>query len=205
MRGQTGVTVFEGARLITGDGSPVENSAFIVENDRFTSVAAQDVQVPAGAARVELTGKTVMPTKVDLHGHIGYQNVCRRHDVEGVLHARESHRPSANGSRTTGSARSSASATSSSRSDLRGGRTNWGDVPLRVREEIIPGAALFRTAGPGIAWPGAGPRATRPEPTCRIRSSTVEEARQAVQDYVAHEAGRSSRSGWTTGAARKRR
>ena len=35
----TGVTVFEGARLITADGSaPIENSAFIVANDTFTAV-----------------------------------------------------------------------------------------------------------------------------------------------------------------------
>ncbi len=35
----TGVTVFEGARLITGDGSaPIENSAFVVENNQFTRV-----------------------------------------------------------------------------------------------------------------------------------------------------------------------
>src|SRR4029078_10941999 len=71
------VTVFEGARLITGDGSaPLENSAFVVDGNRFTSVGRRgDVQVPAGAAHVDLTGKTVMPTMVDLHGHIGYQNV----------------------------------------------------------------------------------------------------------------------------------
>jgi hypothetical protein len=42
------------------------------------------------------------------------------------------------------------------RSDLHGGRTNWGDVPLRVREEVVPNAALFRTAGVGMAYPGAG-------------------------------------------------
>ena len=74
----TGVTVFEGARLITGDGSaPIENSAFIVENNQFTQVGRRgEVQVPAGAARVDLTGKTVMPTMVDLHGHVGFQNVA---------------------------------------------------------------------------------------------------------------------------------
>ena len=75
VHGQTatpGVTVFEGARLITGDGgAPIENSAFIVQNDRFTQVGRRgDLQVPAGAARVDLTGKTVMPAKVDLHGHV---------------------------------------------------------------------------------------------------------------------------------------
>ena len=52
-----GVTVFEGARLIVGDGSqPVEDSAFIVQNNRFTSVGRRgQIKVPAGEAysRVE--------------------------------------------------------------------------------------------------------------------------------------------------------
>src|SRR6267378_7883366 len=75
--GTTGVTVFEGARLITGDGSaPTESSAFIVENNQFTGVGRKgELRVPAGAARVDLTGKTVMPAKVDMHGHLGYENV----------------------------------------------------------------------------------------------------------------------------------
>jgi imidazolonepropionase-like amidohydrolase len=76
------VTVFEGARLITGDGSaPIENSAFIVEDTQFTSVGRRGaLKIPNGAARIDLTGKTVMPTKVDLHGHIGFQ-----HDVDGTM------------------------------------------------------------------------------------------------------------------------
>src|SRR5262245_44085266 len=71
-RGVTGVAVFEGARLITGDGSaPIENSVFVVENGKFSRVGrAGVVQIPAGAVRVNLAGKTVMPSKVDLHGHI---------------------------------------------------------------------------------------------------------------------------------------
>ena len=74
----TGGTVFEGARRITGDGSaPIENSEFIVDHNQFTQVGRRgEVQVPAGAARVDLTGKTVMPTMVDLHGHVGFQNVA---------------------------------------------------------------------------------------------------------------------------------
>src|SRR5882762_11233667 len=72
------ITVFEGARLIAGDGSaPIEDSAFIVENNQFTYVGRRaDANVPAGATRVDLTGKTVMPTMVDLHGHIGFQNIA---------------------------------------------------------------------------------------------------------------------------------
>src|SRR5262245_7613768 len=73
-----GVTAYEGGRLITGDGSPpIENSVFIVDNNHFAAVGRRgEVPIPAGAARVDLTGKTVMPTMVDLHGHIGFQNVA---------------------------------------------------------------------------------------------------------------------------------
>ena len=81
-RGPGSVTIFEGARLIAGDGAaPIENSAFIVENTQFTRVGRRrQLQAPPGAARVDLTGKTVMPAKVDLHGHIGYQ-----HDADGTM------------------------------------------------------------------------------------------------------------------------
>jgi imidazolonepropionase-like amidohydrolase len=67
------VTVFEGARLIVGDGSVIENAAFVVENGRVTAVGRNgQVAVPAGAARVDLSGKTVMPAIVDAHGHPGF-------------------------------------------------------------------------------------------------------------------------------------
>src|SRR5258707_1180725 len=70
--------VYEGARLITGDGrAPIENSAFVVQNDRFTQVGRKGtVKGPAGATHVDLTGKTVMPGKVDTHGHFGFQHVA---------------------------------------------------------------------------------------------------------------------------------
>ena len=48
------VTVFEGARLITGDASaPIDNSAFVVEGGRFTQVgrAGQGELLSAGARR----------------------------------------------------------------------------------------------------------------------------------------------------------
>src|SRR5205823_12721535 len=53
-------TVFEGARVITGEGGAIENAAFVIENGRFTMVGRRaDVTPPAGAARVDLAGKTV--------------------------------------------------------------------------------------------------------------------------------------------------
>jgi imidazolonepropionase-like amidohydrolase len=186
--GQAGaatVTIFEGARLITGDGStPIENSAFVVERDRFTRVGRKgELPAPAAAMRVDLTGKTVMPAKVDLHGHIGYQ-----HDVDGTM-AKEYFTRENLIDHLERLAYYGFSAVVSvgdlvDRSDLHGGRTHWGDVPLRVRNEIIPGAALFRTTGPGIAWPGSGANGHPSRMDVPYPVTTVDEARQAVRDYA---------------------
>ncbi|MGD9906139.1 MAG: amidohydrolase family protein [Vicinamibacterales bacterium] len=66
-------TVFEGARVIVGDGSaPIENATVVVSGGRITQVGpAASVTAPAGATRVDLAGKTVMPTIVDTHVHLG--------------------------------------------------------------------------------------------------------------------------------------
>ena len=90
-----GITLFEGARLIVGDGmAPIESSAFLVENNRFTRVGRKgEIQAPAGAARVDLTGKTVIPALVDAHSHIGYmknltsgpQNYTRENILDHML------------------------------------------------------------------------------------------------------------------------
>ena len=68
-------TVYEGARLIDGNGgSAVEDSAFVVTDGRFTQIGRKsDVRAPADAAHVDLSGKTVMPALVDAHAHLGYR------------------------------------------------------------------------------------------------------------------------------------
>jgi imidazolonepropionase-like amidohydrolase len=188
LRGQNGqpnTTVFEGARLIIGDGSaPIENSAFIVTGNAFTQVGRRgELNVPPGAVHVDLTGKTVMPALIDLHGHYGFQNI-----VEGTMsksfYTRENlidhlERLAYNGVGATVGV-----GDLEDRSDMHGGRTNWGDVPLQVRKEIVPNAALFRTAGVGMAWPGSGPQGDPSRVDVPYPVSTPEEARKAVDDYV---------------------
>jgi imidazolonepropionase-like amidohydrolase len=183
--GASAVTVFEGARLITGDGSaPIENSAFLVENGVFTELGRRgELPVPAGATHVDLTGKTVMPTMTDLHGHIGFQNVA-----EGTMSketfTRENLIDHLERLAYHGVGAVVGVGDLVDRSDMHGGRTNWGDVPLRVRQEVIPGAALFRTAGAGMAWPGAGAQGHVSRADVAYPVTTVEEVRAAVADYV---------------------
>jgi imidazolonepropionase-like amidohydrolase len=77
-----GTTLFEGARLIIGDNSaPIDNGAFVVQDGRITAVGKKGaVTAPAGATRVDLTGKTVMPAMVNAHAHVGYEQFTSRGD-----------------------------------------------------------------------------------------------------------------------------
>src|SRR5438477_8239534 len=70
------------------------------------------------------------------------------------------------------------------RSDLHGGRTGWGNVPLLVRDQIVPNVPLFKTTGTGIAYPGAGPQGHPSRTDVPYQVSTPEEARTAVEDYA---------------------
>src|SRR5207247_10316095 len=69
----TPVVLYEGARLIAGDGSaPIADSAFVVENGTITKVARKgELTASRGAGRINLPGKTVMPTLLNAHGHPG--------------------------------------------------------------------------------------------------------------------------------------
>ncbi|HSF15245.1 MAG TPA: amidohydrolase family protein [Vicinamibacteria bacterium] len=138
------VTVFEGARLIVGDGSPpIENAAFVVEGDRFALVGRRDeVQAPANAVRVDLSEKTVMPALIDAHSHIGYmkdltsgpENYTREHILDHMYRF----------------AYHGVAASQSMGSD-------FGVMPFQLRDEILagkyPDAARFLTAGRGLAPP----------------------------------------------------
>ena len=68
-----GVKAFTGARVIDGsDRAPVDNATILVRGGRIVSVGpAASVAVPAGAERVSLAGKQVIPGLVNAHGHVG--------------------------------------------------------------------------------------------------------------------------------------
>jgi imidazolonepropionase-like amidohydrolase len=68
--------LFEGARLIAGDGSAaVENTAILVERGTIIQIGRRgEVALPAGATRIDLGGKTVMPALIATHVHPGFQH-----------------------------------------------------------------------------------------------------------------------------------
>jgi imidazolonepropionase-like amidohydrolase len=69
------VVLYEGARLIPGDGrAAIDESAFLVDRGVITRVGRKgELGAAAGVKRVDLAGKTVMPALINAHGHPGFQ------------------------------------------------------------------------------------------------------------------------------------
>jgi imidazolonepropionase-like amidohydrolase len=60
------------ARIVDGTGAaPVERGTIVIASGRITGVGpATAVSVPAGAQRIDATGKTIVPGFVNAHGHL---------------------------------------------------------------------------------------------------------------------------------------
>jgi imidazolonepropionase-like amidohydrolase len=150
-RPTAGAMLFESARLVAGDGrAPIENSAFLVEGNKFTRVGKKgEIQLPVGATRVDLTGKTVIPALIDVHNHLGWTNQktnrATKDSYTRELVIDHLQRYAYYGVAAT----------------LSMGLDRWDvnpELPYQLRNEIIPNAARFLTVGRGIAaTPMAGP------------------------------------------------
>jgi imidazolonepropionase-like amidohydrolase len=70
-----GTLLFEGARIIPGDGSPaIEDGALLVEDSAVRRVGRRgEIALPGGAQRIDAAGKTIMPALVSAHVHPGFQ------------------------------------------------------------------------------------------------------------------------------------
>ena len=137
---------FEGARLIVGDGSaPIENSAFVVEGDAFTWVGKKgERQPPAGAVRVDLTGKTVMPSLIDGHNHIG------------LVNERDGSNTKANYTHDNLADQLQRYAYYGVSAAMSMGLEADEELAYLLRDEVIPNAARFLTVGKGIAGTSIG-------------------------------------------------
>ncbi|MGE0041599.1 MAG: amidohydrolase family protein [Vicinamibacterales bacterium] len=152
----TNVTVFESARLITGDGGvPIDNAAFVVEDGRITRIGRTGGFVlPEGARRVNLAGQTVMPAIVDAHTHIARErdpmiDQLQREAYWGVAAV------------------------------ISMGQDNV-PLALEVRGEVVPNGARLLTAGRGITMPEPG-RTDIP-----YWVTSADEARAAVREQAAN-------------------
>src|SRR5262245_15959316 len=163
---------FEGARLIVGDSSPaIESSAFLVDGDSFTWVGKKgERQPPANATRVDLTGKTVLPTLIDGHNHIGLVNEKDGSNTK-ANYTRENlidqlHRYAYYGTAAT----------------LSMGLEADPELAYKLRDEVIPSAAKFLTVGKGIAATSMAGPPGEARLGIPYGAATPEEGRQHVRE-----------------------
>jgi imidazolonepropionase-like amidohydrolase len=79
----SGATAFEGGRIIVGDGRVIDNGTIVVEGSKITQAGpAAEIKVPAGANRVNLSGKTVMPDIIDTHTHLSQTKEAIERDLK---------------------------------------------------------------------------------------------------------------------------
>jgi imidazolonepropionase-like amidohydrolase len=66
------VTAYVGATLIDGTGrAPIADSVIVVEKERITALGdLSDTKVPAGASKVSLSGRYVIPGLINTHVHL---------------------------------------------------------------------------------------------------------------------------------------
>ena len=126
--------VYEGARVIIGDGSdPIDNAALVVDDGVIVAVGpAGEVSAPEGATSVDLSGMTVMPAIVDSHLHMNTGRDALINDLRQRAYF------------GVGAALSMGSDDT--------------EEAMAVRDEEISGAARFRSAGLGITRPEPGRR-----------------------------------------------
>jgi imidazolonepropionase-like amidohydrolase len=79
---------FIGARIIDGTGkAPIEKATLLVRNGRIEAVGAA-VKIPAGAQRIDVAGKTIIPGLISGHSHVNdlsQLSLYARYGVTSVL------------------------------------------------------------------------------------------------------------------------
>jgi imidazolonepropionase-like amidohydrolase len=168
-------TLFEGARVIPGDGSAaIDDAAFLVEGGVIARIGRRGaIAAPAGASRVDLAGKTVMPAIVSTHVHPGFQ--------KGLTYAaenftRENIIDDLNRALYFGI------------STVMSQGIEKGDVMYRIRADQAAGrlgGARLLLAGRGIGAPNAGPGAPA-YANIAYEITTEEQARSAARELAAN-------------------
>jgi imidazolonepropionase-like amidohydrolase len=169
------VTVLKNVRLIDGTGrQPFTDVSIVLSGGRIREIGG-NVKAPAGANVIDLTGKTVMPGIMNLHGHVGV--------TKGLAQAKENFTQDNIEAQLKNYASYGVTSVVSMGSDV--------DPALmirirnRQRDGVVNGARVY-SAGRGFTTQGGYPAVLPGNQGVPFEVSTAAQARTYVDELAKH-------------------
>ena len=172
-----GVTVIRAGRLFDSKTGQIRaRQVIVIDGEKITAVGAEgQVKAPAGARIIDLSVATVLPGLIDAHTHMFNTRRPKGTTEASMLIAVQN-------------AQADLRAGFTSARDMSSHGNGYGDVEIRnaINAGLFDGPR-YQVSTLGIVW-GAKPRdpKTPDNPLASTVVRSVEEARAAVRDQVAH-------------------
>jgi imidazolonepropionase-like amidohydrolase len=177
-------------RVWTGEGAPHQGWAVLVSQGRIQAVGPADsISAPAGAERVDLPGKTLIPGLIDLHSHVLLHPYNETTWDDQVIKEAPAYRIML----AARHAQETLQAGFTTLRDLGTEGAGYADVGIKraIDEGVLPGPRLFVATRAIVATASYGPaeRSYRPDmelPYGAQEATGVDEAVKAVREQSSH-------------------
>ncbi|HEY3989472.1 MAG TPA: amidohydrolase family protein [Acidobacteriaceae bacterium] len=167
------ITVLQHVNVIDGNGGvPRHDATVVIHGTKIRSVTSGHLALPAGAKTIDLSGKTIMPELINVHGHLGLlrgtKTAAANYTEDNVKRQLLQYQEYGVGAVLV---------MGRDRDEAYGWRA-------QSHEGTLPGALLY-TAGRGFGVPQGLPPATMGADEI-YRPATPEEARSDVRELARH-------------------
>ncbi|MES2128718.1 MAG: amidohydrolase family protein [Pseudomonadota bacterium] len=183
-------TVLVPERVWTGDGPAHPGWGVVVEQGRIAAVGPlAQLALPAGAERIDLPGKTLLPGLIDLHAHVLLHPYNETSWDDQVMREAPEYRVLL----AARHARAQLESGFTTLRDLGTEGAGYADVAIKraIDEGVIPGPRLFVATRAIVATASYGPAARNFRPDLDLPHGAqevtgVDEAVRAVREQAAH-------------------